>query len=163
MPTCSQKMCSFLNFSSVQSLSHVLLFATSWTAASQGTCPSPTPRACSNSCPLSWWGHPTISSSVVPLSSCLQSVAASGSFSMSQFFTSGRQTIGALTSGSVLPMNIQDWFPLGWAGLISLQSKGLSIVFSNNTVQNHQFSAFSFLYSPTLTSTHDYLENHSFE
>ena len=154
-------MCSFLNFSSVQLLSHVLLFATSWTAASQGTCPSPTPRACSNSCPLSWWGHPTISSSVVLFSSCLQSFTASGSFPMSQFFASGSQSIGALTSGSVLPMNIQDWFPLGWTGLISLQSKGLSIAFY--TVEKHQFLAFSFLYSPTLTSIHDYWKNHSFE
>ena len=119
---CSQKMCSFLKFqfSSVQSLSNVLFFATSWTTASQGTGPSSTPRACSNSCPLSWWGHPTISSSVVPFSSCIQSFAASGSFPMSQFFASGSQSIGALASGSVLPVNIQDWYPFGWTGLISL-------------------------------------------
>ena len=101
--------------------------------------PSPTPRACSNSCPLSHWCHPTISSSVVPFSSCLQSFPASGSFQMSQFFTSGDQSIGVSTSASVLPMNIQDWFPLGWTGWISLQSKRLSRVFSNTTVQNHQF------------------------
>ena len=99
-------------------------------------CPSPTPRACSNSRPSSWWCHPTISSSVVPFSSHLHSFPASGSFPVSQFFASGGQSIGA--SASVLPMNIQDWCPLGWTGLISLQSKGLSRVFSN-TVQEHQF------------------------
>ena len=98
-------------------------------------CPSPTPGACSNSCPLSWWCHPTISSSVVPFSSCLQSFPASGSFPMSQFFTSGDQSIGVSASASVLPMNIQDWFPLGLTGLISLQSRGLSRVFSNTTVK----------------------------
>ena len=102
-------------------------------------CPSPTPGAYSNSCPLSRWCHPTISSSVVPLSSHCQSFPASGSFSVSQFFTSGGQSIGALASASVLPMNIQDWFPLGWTAWISLQSKGLSRVFSNTTVQKHQF------------------------
>jgi len=101
-------------------------------------CPSPTPGACANSCPLSWWYHPTISSSV-PFSSRLQSFPASGSFPMSQFFTSGGQSIGVSASASVLPMNIQDWFPLGLTGLISLQSKGLSRVFSNTTVQKHQF------------------------
>ena len=102
-------------------------------------CWSPTPRACSNACPLSWWCHPTISSSVVPFSSCLQSCSASGSFPMSQFFTSGGQSIGVSASTSVLPMNIQDWFPLGLTGLISLQSRGSSRVFSNTTVQKHQF------------------------
>ena len=102
-------------------------------------CPSSTPGACSNSCPLSRWSHPTISSSVIPFSSCLQSFPASGSFPMSQFFTSHGQSIGVLALESVLPMNIQDWFPLGWTGWISLQSKGLSRVFSNTTVQKHQF------------------------
>ena len=102
-------------------------------------CPSPTPRACSNSSLSSQWCHPTISSSVIPFSSCLQSFPVSGSFPMSQFFTSGGQSIGASSSASVLPMNIQDWFPLGWSGWISLQSKGLSRVFSNTTVQKHQF------------------------
>ena len=97
-------------------------------------CLSPTPRAYSNSCPSSRWCHPTISSSVVPFS-CLQSFPASGSFQMSQFFTSGGQSIGVSALASVLPINIQDWFPLGW---ISLQSKGLSRVFSNITVQKHQ-------------------------
>ena len=100
-------------------------------------CPSPTPRVYSNSFPLSWWCHPTISSSVVPFSSRLQSFPASGSFPISQFFPSG-QSIG-ISASSVLPMNIQDWFPLGWPGWISLQSKGLSRVFSNTTVQRHQF------------------------
>ena len=100
-------------------------------------CPSPTPRAYSNSCPSSWWCHPTISSSAVPFSFCLQSFPASGSFLMSQFFASGGQSIGA--SASVLPMNIQDRFPLWLTGWISLQSKGLSRVFSNTTVQKHQF------------------------
>ena len=102
-------------------------------------CPSPTPRDYSNSCPSSWWCHPTISSSVIPFSSCLQSFLASGSFPMSQFFPSDGQSIGISGSASVLPMNIQDWFPLGCTGWISLQSKGLSRVFSNTTVQKHQF------------------------
>ena len=103
------------------------------------SCPSSTPGACLNSCPLSWWCHPTISSSVIPFSSCLQSFPASGSFLKSQFFASGGQSIGASASASVLPMNIQDWFPLGLTGLISLQSKGLSRVFSNTIVQKYQF------------------------
>ena len=101
--------------------------------------PSPTPRACSNSCPLGPWCHPTIWSFVIPFSSCLQSFPASGSFQMSQFFTSGGQSIGVSALAVVLPMNIQGWFPLGWTGWISLQSKGLSRIFSNTTVQNHQF------------------------
>ena len=102
-------------------------------------CPSPTPRAYSNLCPLSWWCHPTISSSVIPFSSYLQSFPASGSFQMSQFFASGGQSIGVSASASELPINIQDWVPLGWTGLISLQSKELSRVFPNTTVQKHQF------------------------
>ena len=101
-------------------------------------CPSPTLRACSNSCPSSRWCHPTISSSVIPFS-CLQSFPASGSFPMSQFFTSDSQSIETSASASVLPMNTQDRFPLGWTGWISLQSKGLSRVFSNTTFQKHQF------------------------
>ena len=100
-------------------------------------CPSPSPGGYSNSCPSSRWCHRTILFSVIPFSSCLQSFPASGSFPMSQFFTSGGQSIGA--SASVLPMNIQDWFPLGLTRLFSLQSKGLSLVFSNITVQKHQF------------------------
>ena len=102
-------------------------------------CPSPTPGACSNSCPSHRWCHPTISSSVIPFSSCLQSFPALGSFQKSQFFTSGGQSIGVSASASVLPMNIQDWFPLGWTSWISLQSKGLSRVVSNTTVQKHLF------------------------
>ena len=97
-------------------------------------CPSPTPRACSNSCPLSWGCHPTISSSVIPFSSRFQPFPASRSFTMSQFFASGGQSIGVSASVSVLPMNVQGWFPLGLTGWISLQSKGLSRVFSNTTV-----------------------------
>ena len=108
-------------------------------------CPSRSPGACSNSCPLSRWCHPTISSSVIPFSSRLQSFPASGNdeslmlILMSLLFASSGQSIGASASTSVLPLNIQGWFPLGWTGLISLQSKGLSRVFSSNTVQKHQF------------------------
>ena len=102
-------------------------------------CPSPTPRDCSNSCPSSWWCHPTFSSSVIHFSSRLQSFPASGSFQMSQLFASGGQSIRGSASALVLPMNIQDWFPLGWIGWISLLSQGLSRVFSNTTVQKHQF------------------------
>ena len=102
-------------------------------------CLSPTPRVYPNSCPSSWWWHPTISSSLVPFSSCPQSFLASGSFQRSQLFTSGGQSIGISASTSVLPMNTQDWSPLGWTGWISLQSKGLSRVSSNITVQKHQF------------------------
>ena len=105
-------------------------------------CPSPAHGDCSHSCPLSRWCHPNISSSVTSFSSCLQPFPASGSFQMSQFFASGGESIGVSASASILPMNIQDWFPLGWTGCISLQSKGLSRVFSNTTVQKHQnFSA----------------------
>ena len=125
-------------------------------------CPSPTPGACSNSCPLSQWCHPTTSSSVI-LFFCPQSFPASVSFPMSQFFTSGGQSIGASASTSVLPMNIQDWFPLGLTGWISLQSKGLSRVFSNTTVQKHQFFGAHFsLYSKS--HIHTWLQkNHNFD
>ena len=128
-------------YSSVQ-FSHSVMSDTLWPHGLQHArppCPSPTPWVHSNSCPLSWWCHPTISSSVVPFSSSLQSFPTSGSFPMSQLFTWGGQSIGVSASTSVLPMNIPDWFPLGWTGLISLQSKGLSRVFSNTTVQNRQF------------------------
>ena len=127
-----------LEFSSVQLLS-LQLFATPWTTACQAFLSLTISQSLLNSCSLSWWCHPTISSSVVPFSSCLQSFPVSGSFPMSQFFTSGGQSFGALASVSVLLMNNQDWFPLGWTGWISLQSKGLSRVFSNTTVQKHQF------------------------
>ena len=106
---------------------------------SRPPCPSQTPRVHPNPYPLSRWCHPTISSSVIPFSSCPQSFPASGSFPMSQLFASGDQSIGVSASTSVLPMNTQDWYPLGWTGWISLQSKGLSRVFSNTTVQKHQF------------------------
>ena len=102
-------------------------------------CPSSTPGVHSNSCPSSWWCHPAISSSVVPFSSCPQSLRASGSFPMSQLFAWGGQSIGVSASASVPPMNSQAWSPLGWTGWISLQSKGLSRVFFNTTVQKHQF------------------------
>ena len=108
-------------------------------------CPSPTPRACSNPCPSSQWCHPTISSSVIPFSSCLQSFPESGSFPMSQLFASGGQSIGVSASTSVLPMNTQEWSPLGWTGWISLQSKGLSRIFSKTTIQKHQFFSSAFL------------------
>ena len=101
--------------------------------------PSPTPRVYSNSCPSSWWFHPAISSSVVPFSSCLQSFPVSGSFPMRQLSVWCGQSTGVSASASVLPMNTQDWSPLGWTGCISLQSKGLSRVFSNTIVQKHQF------------------------
>ena len=127
-------------------------------------CPSPTPTVYSNSCPLSRWCHPTISSSVVPFSSCLQSFPASGSFQMSQFFASGGQSIGVSAPTSVFPMNIQDWFPFRLTDLISLQSKRLSRVFSNTTVQKHQFFGTQLsLYTPTLTSIHDYWKNHNLD
>ena len=116
-------------------------------------CPSPIPGAYSNTCPLHRWCHPTISSSVVPFSSCLQSFPASRSFAMSQFFTSGGQSIGVAASASVLPMNIQDWFLLGLTSLISLQSKGLSRVFSNTTVQKHQFPHSAFFVSNSYIHT----------
>ena len=124
-------------------------------------CPSPIPGACSTSCPLSPWCHPTISSPVIPFS-CLQSYPASGSFPVSQLFESGGQSIGVSASASVLLMGIQDWVPLGWTGLISLLSKGLSRVFSNTTVQINS-SALSFLYSPAFIPIYDHWKNHSFD
>ena len=127
---------------SVVQFSHSVTSDSLWTHLLQYAslpCPSPIPRAYSNSCPSSRWCHPTISFYVVPFSPCLQSLPASGSFPRHQFFTSGGQNIGVSPLASVLPMNIQDWFPLGWTGWISLLSKGLSRVFSNTTVQKHQF------------------------
>ena len=128
-----------LQLSLVQSLSRVRLFEAPWIAIGKASLSITNFQSYSNSCPLSQWCHPTTSSSVIPFSSCLQSFPASESFPMNQFFTSGDQSIGVSASTSVLPMNIQDWFPLGWTGWISLQSKGLSRVFSNTTVQKHQF------------------------
>ena len=122
-----------------------------------------TPGVHPNPCPSSQWCHPTISSSVVPFSSCPQSFPATGSFPMRQLFPSGGQSIGVSASTWVLPVNTQDWSPLGWTGWVSLKSKGLSRVFSDTTVQNHQFFDTSFLYSPTLTSIHDHWKNHSLD
>ena len=128
-----------VQFSSVQWLNCVSFFATPWTAACQASLSITSSQSLLNSCPLTRWCHPSISSSVVPFSSCPQSFPASGSFQMSQFFHSGGQRIGGSASASVLPMNIQDWFPLGWTCWISLLSKGLSRMFSNTTVQKHHF------------------------
>ena len=127
---CEFSTCLQIFGTSVQLLSHVWLFATHGLQYTRPPCPSPTPRVYSNSCPLTWWYHPTISSSVIPFSSRLQSLPASGSFQMSQFFASDGQSIGVSASASVLPINIQDWFPLVWTGWISR-------VFSNNTVEKH--------------------------
>ena len=125
-------------------------------------CPSLSPRVRSNSCPLNQWCHPTISSSVTPISSCPQSFPASGSFPVSQLFTSGGRSIGAAALASVLPVNVQDWFPLGLTGLISLLSKGLSRVFSNSSKASIlQHSAFFMV--QLSTSVHDYWKNHSFD
>ena len=147
----------------VQSLSRVRLFVTPWTAACQLPCLSPTPGVCSNSCSSSRWCHPTISSSVIHFSFCLQPFPASGSFQMSQFFASGGQSIGASASASVLPINIEDWSPLGWTGWISLLSKGLSRV-----LQHHSSKA-SILWRSALFMvqlSHPYMttgKNHSFD
>ena len=130
----------FLQFRSVQ-FSHSVVSDPLWPHGLQHArppCPSPTPRIYSNPCPLSRWCHPTISSSIVPFSSRLQSFPASRSFQISQLFATGDQSIGVSASTSVLPMNIQDWFPLAWTGWISWLSKGLSRIFSNTTVQKHQ-------------------------
>ena len=155
--------CVAIVFSSVQ-FSCSVVSDSLWPHGLQHTrppCPSPTPRARSNSCPSSWWCHPTISFSVVPFFSCPQSFPASGSFPMSQFFASGGQSIGVSVSASVLPMNIQDWFPLGWTGLISLQSKGLSRSSPTSQFKSINSLVLSFLHSPTLTSIHDYWKNRS--
>ena len=149
-------------FSSVAQSCPTLCNPKDWIQHARPPCPSPTLGACSYSCPLTQWCHPTISSSVVPFSSCPESFPASASFQMSQFFASGGQSIGASTSASVLPMNTKDWCPLGWTGWISLQSKGLSRVFSNTTKSINPL-ALSFLYGPTLTSIYDYWKNHSFD
>ena len=150
---------------SVQSLSSVWLFVTPWTAAHQASCPSPTPGDCSNSCALSQWCHPTISSSAVPFSSSLQSFPGSGSLPRNLWFSSGGQSTRVSASASVLPMNIQDWFPLGLTNLISLQSKGLLGVFFKTIVRKHQLfgaqlslKSFSFL---GMLVTGDYQANHN--
>ena len=143
----------------VQLLIHVQLFATTWIAARQVSLSFTVSLSWLNSCPFNSWCRPTISSSVVPFSSCLQSSPASESFPMSCLFASGGQSIGASVSASVLPMNIQGSFPLELTGLISLLSNGHARVSSSTTIQKH----LSLLCDPTLTSVHDYWKNHSFD
>ena len=149
-------------FSSVQSLSHVRLFETPWITAHQASLSITVTQSSLKLTSISRWCHPAISSSVVPFSSCPQSLPASESFPMSQLFAWGGQSTGVSALASFLPKKSQGWSPLEWTGWISLQSKGLSRVFSNTTVQK-QFnsSALSFLHSPTLTSIHDHWKNHS--
>ena len=135
--------------------SHSVVSSSLWPNGLQHTrlpCPSPTPGACSNSCPLSWWCHPTISSSVVPFFSCPQSFPASGSFQMSQLFVSGGQSIGVSSSTSVFPMNTEDWSHLGWTGWISLQSKDFQQSSPTPPFKSINFSMLTFLYGPTLPS-----------
>ena len=146
-------------FSSIQSFSCVCFFAAHGLQHARLPCQSPTPGAYSNTCPSSWWCHPTISFSVVPFSSCLQFSPALGSFPMNQFFASGGQSSGVSATASVLPMNIQNRFPLGWTGWSSFQSKGLLRVFSNTTVQKHQF----FNGQPSLWSNSRHWKNHSYD
>ena len=162
-------MAGFYIISSVQ-FSHSVVSDSLWPHGPQHTrppCPSPTPGVYPNSCPLSWWCHPTILSFVIPFSSYLQHQGlpfpASGSFQMGQLFASCGQSIVVSASTSVLPLNTQDWFSLRWTGWISLQSKGLSRVFSNTTVQKHHSSVLSFFYSPTVTPIHDYWKNDRLE
>ena len=148
--------------SSIQWLSHVQLFASPWTAACQASLLFTISWTDSNLCPLSPWCHPTISSTVILLSTCIQSFPASGSFPMSQFFASGGQSIGVSTLTSVLPTNIQDWFPLGWTGFpcSPRDSQKSSPIPQFKSISS---LALSFLCSPALTSIHDYWKNHSFD
>ena len=146
--------------------SHSVMSDSLWLHESQHArppCPSPTPRVHSNSCPSSWWCHPAISSSIVPFSSCPQSLPASESFPMSQLFSWGGQSIGGSALASVLPMNTQDWSPLEWTGWISLQSKGLSRVFSNTTVQKYQFFSAQLSSQSNSHIQHDHWKNHSLD
>ena len=156
-------ICQGMRLSSAQSLSHVRLFATPWTSARRTSCSSPTPGVYSHSCPLSWWCHPTVSSSVDPFSSHLQSFPASGSFQMRQLFTSGGQSTGVSALGSVLPPNIQNWLPLRWTRWISLQSKESQKSSSTPQFKSINSPMLSFLNSPTLKSIYDYWKNHRFE
>ena len=146
-------------FSSAQSVSRVQL-CSPWIAAHQASLSITNSRAFSDSCPLSWWYYPTISSSVVPFSSCLQSFPASGSFPMSQFFASGGQSIGA--SASILPKNIQDWFPLGWTGWSPCSPRDSQESSPTPQFKSINSLAVRFLYTPTLTSIYDYWKNHIF-
>ena len=148
---------------SVQSLSYVWLFQPHGPQHTRPPSPSPTPGVHPNSCPLSRWCHPAISSSVVPFSPCPQSFPASRSFQISQLFASGGQSIGVSASASVLPMNTQDWSPLGWTGWISLQFKGLSGSSPTPQFKSINSSPLGYLYSTTLTSIHDYWKNHSLD
>ena len=147
----------------VQLLSCVKLVVTPWTAARQAPLSFTISWSLFKLMFIKLWCLPIMSSSVIPFSSRLQSFPGSGSFPMRRLFTSGSRSIGASASASVLPMNIQDWFPLGWTDLISLQSKGLTRVFSNTTVQKHQIFGTQPSYGPTLTSIHDYWKNHSLD
>ena len=140
-------------YSSVQSLNRVRSLWPHESQHAKPPCPSPTPGVYPNSCPLSRWCHPAISSSAVPFSSCPQSLPASGSIQMSPLFASGGQCFGVSASTLVLPMSIQNWFPLGWTGWTSLQSEGLSRVFSNTTVQKHQFFPISIVFKPKSWAT----------
>ena len=140
----------------------IWLFATHGLQHARLSCLSPSPGVYPNSCPSSWWCHPTISSSVIPISSHLQSFPASGSFPMSQFFASGGQSIAASASASILPMNIQGWFPLGWTGQISLLSKGLLRVFSSTTVQNFSGWTLTNSYPTELNPCHPYISKIAF-
>ena len=150
-------------FNSVQLLSRVQLFVTPWITARRPPCPSPTHGIYSDSCPLSRWCHPTISSSVVPFSFRLQSFLASGSFQISQFFPSGGQSIRVSASASVLPMNIQDWFPLGWTGWIPCSPADSQESSPTPQFKSINSSVLRFLYSPDLTSIHDDWKNHRFD
>ena len=145
---------SSVQCSSVQSLRCVRFFETTWTQHARPPCPSQTPRVYSNSCPSSRWYHPAISSSVVPFSSCPQSLPASGSFPMSQLFAWGGQNIGVSASASVLPMNTQDWFPLRWSGCISLQSKGLKSLLQHHSSKASIFQRLAFF---TVQLSHPYM------
>ena len=148
---------------SVQSLSRVQLFVTPWIAAGQASLSITNSGVYSNSCPSSWWCHPAISSSVIPFSSCPQSLPASGSLPMSQLFTSGGQSTGVSASASVLPMNTQDWSPLGWTGWSPYSPRGSQESSPTPQFKSINFLVLSFLHSPTLTSIHDHWKNHSLD
>ena len=160
---CFRKLKVRAFISSVQLLSRVWLFVTLWTVARQVSLSITNSWSLLKLMSIKSLTPSTISSSIIPFFSCSQSFLESRSFRVSQFFSSGGQSVGVSALVSVLPMNIQEWFPLGWTNWISLQSKGLLRVFSNNTVQKHNSSMLSFLYSPTLTSIHDYWKNHSLD
>ena len=148
-------LCSSLPWASVQLFTCVWLFVSHGLQHTRPPCPSPAPKAYSNLCPSNQWCHPNISASFLPCSSCLQSFLTAGSFPVSQFSASSGQSIGASPSALVLPVNIQDWFPLQWTSLFPLQSKGLSRVFPTPQFKSIDSLVLSFLYSPTLTSIHD--------